>query len=227
MMAILSQWKLYGLESHFKDSPMNIDLNTPIQEAKYIVVDTELTGLDAKKASIISIGAIKMNGSTISLGDFFYRIVKTDTCVRESILIHEITPSESAECPDIGIIMKEFIDNCTNRVIVGHFIDIDMKFLNTQMKRLFRYKLENPSVDTYRIYKWMWKRQQRPDAFFEGGPDNKSLFELAKKFDIHVGGIHNAIYDAFVTAQLFQKFLHLLNKEGIKTLKDLLKIGEV
>jgi DNA polymerase-3 subunit epsilon len=210
-----------------KKGKEEIDRNLLIEEARYIVVDTELTGLDLKRDFIISIGAIKMNGGRIIFGDFFYRIVKTDICSKNAILIHEITPSESALCPDIKIIMKEFLDNCANRVIVGHFIDIDINFLNREIKRLYGYKLKNPSVDTYKLYKWIWKRQEKADAFFEGSPDNKSLFELSKKFGIPVGGVHNAIYDAFVTAQLFQRFLYILKQEGIKTLKDLLKVGQV
>ena len=40
-----------------------------------VVVDTELTGLDEKKDSIVSIGAVRMTGGRIELGDMFYRLV--------------------------------------------------------------------------------------------------------------------------------------------------------
>lgn len=204
----------------------DIDMHTPIEKAPYIVVDTELTGLDIKKDSIISIGAVKMTGTEISLGDFFYRIVQTEFCSKESILIHEITPSESAICPNIDKILREFQGHCKKRVIVGHFIDIDLKFLNREIKRLYKTKLKNPFIDTYNLYRWIWRKTEKPDAFFEGAPDVKSLFELAKKFGIPISGVHNAVYDAFVTAQLFQRFLYILKDQGIKKLKDLIKIGQ-
>lgn len=207
-------------------SAFDIDMDTPIEKTPYLIVDTELTGLDIKKDSIISIGAIKMTGSQISLGDFFYRVVQTEFCSRESILIHEITPSESAVCPDINKILKEFLDHCRNKVIVGHFIDIDLKFLNREIKRFYKTRLKNPFIDTYSLYKWIWRKKEKPDAFFEGSPDVKSLFELAKKFGIPVGGVHNAVYDAFVTAQLFQRFLYILKDLGIERLRDLIKISQ-
>ena len=47
----------------------------PIGEANYVVVDTELTGLNPRSDSIISIGAMKMLGSRIDLGNAFYRLI--------------------------------------------------------------------------------------------------------------------------------------------------------
>ena len=38
------------------------DLATPIDRCRYAVIDTELTGLDFKKDSIVSIGAVAMTG---------------------------------------------------------------------------------------------------------------------------------------------------------------------
>ena len=48
-------------------------------ECPYVVVDTELTGLDEKKDSIVSIGAVRMTGGRIELGDMFYRLVSPRT----------------------------------------------------------------------------------------------------------------------------------------------------
>jgi DNA polymerase III epsilon subunit-like protein len=48
-------------------------------DEKYVVLDTELTGLDEKKDSIVSIGAVRMHGGSIALGDTFYRLLKPET----------------------------------------------------------------------------------------------------------------------------------------------------
>ena len=37
-----------------------IDLSVPVATAQYVVMDTELTGLDYKLDSIVSVGAVKM-----------------------------------------------------------------------------------------------------------------------------------------------------------------------
>ncbi|MCI0469396.1 MAG: 3'-5' exonuclease [Nitrospirae bacterium] len=201
------------------------DINTPIELAEYAVVDTELTGLDIINDSIISIGGIRINGSKISLGDFFYRVVHADTCSRKSVVIHGITPSESEVCPNIEAILPEFISYCGSRVIVGHFVAIDGGFINKEMKRLYGSALENRFVDTYKIYRWLCRRRENPDAFYEGDAGAKSLLQIANEFGIYADGLHNAICDAFITAQLFQRFIYLLKQEGIKTLSDLMRIG--
>ncbi len=199
--------------------------DTPIELGRYVVVDLELTGLSLQNDSIISIGAIKMDGLKIRLGDFFYRVIQTDRCQKESILIHGITPSESSLCPDIKTILPEFLNYCSNRIMIGHFISIDAGFINRDLRRLYRKNLENPLIDTNKLYQWLKKKRLNPDAFYQDTAEGKSLLEMAKELDIPVSGLHNAIYDAFITAQIFQRFLYMLKAEGLKTIGELLKIG--
>ena len=93
-----------------KDRKLKIDKRTPVTEASYVVVDTELTGLDEKRDSIVSIGAVRMTGARIELGDTFYRLVSPRTELgSDSVVIHEITPSEVAEQPSIETVLDELL----------------------------------------------------------------------------------------------------------------------
>lgn len=201
--------------------------NKSINEAEYIVLDTELTGLNLKTDSIISIGALKMTGGRINVSNFFYRIVKPKAKVKgESIIIHGITPTEASECPDINTLLPEFLDFCKDSIIVGHFISIDMGFINRGMKKLYGSTMSNPMIDTHKIYQWIRQKEERSDAFYVGKPEDAGLFKLARQYEIPVKGMHNALNDAFVAAQLFQRFLSLLKGFGIRTTRDLLLIGK-
>jgi len=51
------------------------DLRTPIAAAEYVVFDTELTGMRSRKDSVVSIGAVRMAGSTILPGN-----ISTGSC---------------------------------------------------------------------------------------------------------------------------------------------------
>jgi DNA polymerase III alpha subunit (gram-positive type) len=53
-----------------------------------------------------------------------------------------------------------------------------------------------------------------------------SLFDLAKAFEISVETAHTAIGDAYVTAQLFQRFLPFLAQAGISNLAGLMRVGD-
>lgn len=202
------------------------DLSTPVEQASYVVFDTELTGLKPRKDSIVSIGAIRMTGGTISLGETYYRIVEPRTSLTgKSVVVHGITPTEAAEWPGIETLLPEFLAFCGNSILVGHVVSIDLSFINKDMKRMYGHSIANPAVDTVAIYQWIQKQEQKTCAYFAGSPDDTGLYALARCYGVSTGEAHNALGDAYVTAQLFQRFLGMLPQHGVRTLEDLLRIG--
>jgi len=198
-----------------------------IEDARFVVFDTELTGLNLRKDSIVSIGAVKMAGGRIHLGDYFYRLVRPETALTgKSILIHELTPDEVAVCPDIETLLPEFIDFCRNCVLVGHFVSLDLGFLNKELKRLYNRTLQSPAIDTQRIYRWLTKKKKNGCSYHEEKSEDLDLTSLAAKYRIPASRAHNALDDAYVTAQLFQRFLTELPGAGIHTIADLIQIGK-
>lgn len=208
-----------------KKKQKRIDERTPITEARYVVVDTELTGLDEKKDSIVSIGALRMTGGSIDLGGNFYRLISPRTELSAaSVVIHEITPSEVEAKPGIESVLAAFMEFCGDAVLVGHFISIDLSFLNREMKLNRRAGITNPALDTFSIYEWLRKRDKCRDC--SNTPSGGfRLYDIVKCFDIAVNGAHNAVMDAFTTAQLLQRFLPLLAEAGVHDIGDLLRIG--
>ncbi len=201
------------------------DPGTPITDGRYVLIDTELTGLDEHRDSIVSVGAVRMNGSRIDLGDTFYRLVSPRTRLKpESVIIHEITPSEVVASPDIGAVLAEFLGFCDDDVLVGHFISIDLAFLNREMRRLRKGEIRNGAIDTFSIYEWLRNREKSRDCFVTP-LEGYRLYDIIKCFGIEVNGLHNAVMDAYATAQLFQRFLPLLSEAGVKDMDDLLNAG--
>jgi DNA polymerase-3 subunit epsilon len=199
---------------------------TPLKEVDFVVFDTELTGLNLNADSIVSIGAVRMRGDRILIGETFYRLVAPRTALTaKSIVIHEITPSETAGSPGIETSLPEFLDFCGEAVIAGHVVSIDVGFVNREMKRLYGKVLHNRAVDTSKLYQWMRKKEEDVCAFHGGLPETNDLYTLAKKYHIPVQQAHNSLSDAFVTAQLLQRLLGELPKWGITTLGALLKCG--
>lgn len=200
-------------------------INRNIEESKFVVIDTELTGLNYKKDEIISIGAIKMTGKRIELGKIFYATVKPRNGIaKESILIHTIMPSEVKDKPSIDSVIIKFLDFCEDAIIVGHFLSLDMKFIKRELN-LLNLKLENLMVDTRTIYDWIEGQHLKVIGYDEVISGEKDLYSLAKKYNIIIPGAHNALIDAFITAQLFQRLLAQLHLMGIIKIKDLLRIG--
>jgi len=198
-----------------------------IGDAEYTVLDTELTGLDLKKDSIVSIGAVRMKGARIDIGASFYRLIHPPKEMdHKNILIHGITPSEVAQQPAIDAVLDEFSAFCGNSVIVGHFISLDIDFINKELKRTGRKNMKNAAVDTCKIYEWIKSNEGAFSRHYSARHDALDLFSLAREYNISFDEGHNAMSDAFNTAQLFQRFLSVLPRSGVKSIKDLLKIGK-
>ncbi len=192
---------------------------------QYVVIDTELTGLDEQKDSIISIGALKMDGRRIELGNAFHRLVKPKSHMSsESVVIHGITPSEVEKKPAIESVLREFLDFCGLNIIVGHFVSIDLSFINKEVSKVLGSILRNPVLDTCLIYEFLKKKYPRRECFVSYAGDSE-LYELARRFGIPFTGAHDALIDAFITAQLFQRFIPLLIGAGIRRIGDLISFG--
>jgi DNA polymerase-3 subunit epsilon len=196
-----------------------------VSKSRYVVVDTELTGLDPRKDGIVSIGALRMNGSRLEIGGSFHELVRPTAALDgKSVVIHGITPSQVESKPTIDPILSAFVGYCGNDVLVGHCLSIDLSFLNRESRRLFGTPLRNPVVDTLSVYGWLRSRQAGHPVF-SAPLSGMRLYDMAKGFGIACEGAHDALADAFITAQLFQRFIPILEGHGIRELDDLLRIG--
>ena len=221
MTAVMELFKRHAAENFCPGPAM------PIGQCRYVVMDTELTGLDVKKDSIVSVGAVAMVGTKIILGETFYEMVCPETALRsESIVIHGIMPSEVVGKPSIDDVLDDLLKFCEGAVVVGHFLSLDLSFLNKEMKRLHGGKFRQPVADTQRVHEWMQDQSRGSRGQYDAYEENKDLLSLAKKYHIQVSAAHNALMDAFITAQLFQRFLSYLPALGVRTVKDLLQIAK-
>lgn len=199
--------------------------NTPLQDLRYAVIDTELTSLDARKNRLLSIGAIAMDGMKIRFADQFYRVVNPGIEVpRESVMVHKLRPDDIEQGVAPAIAMTELREFISDRVLVGHFFHIDLKAMRKELGDQ-RHELDNPSVCTARVHRWI----------LQNGPQHEDLQErleridletLAKAYDLEFHDAHHALQDAFVTARLWQKQMAKLQSMGITTMAGLLRIAK-
>ncbi len=196
-----------------------------INYRKYVIVAAEFTGFDLQKDSLLSIGAIRMEGSRIELGKTFYRKLKPKNTLKLRALIsNSNTQYDIEEKPDIEEILKDFADFCGKDIIVGHSVLIGINFLDKVAGKIISPVFFNPMLDTSLIYEYLKKNHPLLKRFLSYSGDT-SLSKLARRFDISSGGSHDALKEAFITAQIFQRFIHMLFNLGIKKMEDLEIIG--
>lgn len=204
-----------------------VDPGLPLGKIPFVVIDTELTGLDMKRDSVISVGAVKMAGTRIELGRCFYRLVSPRADFkRESIVVHGITPDDVITKPALDVVAEELLAFCGDRILVGHFLSLDLGFLGREAPAVKAADLRRRAVDTCRIHSWVEQQRHRHAAGYTISEGALNLVALALSHGIRVDGAHNALTDAYITAQLLQRQLRTLPGLGVRTLGDLLRVGK-
>ena len=201
---------------------------TLISNASFVIFDTETTGLNLEKGDrILSIGAVRITGGRIHPGDAFYELIDPNGPIPiSSIFIHGITPDIANARPHISDIFLKFLTYIGCDIIMAYHASFDMRFLNYAMRNCFGFPIQNRVIDTALIAAWI-RRMEEVELVVPESSHDLRFDAIAAHFGITTQDRHTAFGDAMSTALLFQRFIHILDKNGIKTLRQLAKIAEV
>jgi DNA polymerase-3 subunit epsilon len=193
--------------------------DAPLEQVRFVVLDSETTGLDPRKDRIVTIGAIAVVNHEILLEDSFEALLKVQYN-SSAVTVHGVTREESQAGVDEPVALENFLKYLGDGVIVGHHIGHDVATFNAGYERHFGFRLENPSLDTMSLTLHLER-----DGAFAGRPpiQEYSLDGLCVLFDIIPHDRHTAPGDAFMTALVFQRLLRLAAKHQRTTLSRLLE----
>jgi DNA polymerase-3 subunit epsilon len=199
---------------------------TPIDQLRYVAVDTELTSLDRRSNRLLSVGAIAMDGSKIRLNEQFYRVANPGVPLpAPGVRIHGLRPHDIENADSPSAVLNDLRAFVGGAIVVGHFVGIDLKVIEKELGATGQV-LGNPAVDTARVHRWILRHGIYTEDLAVR-LDNVDLASLAKLYHIEVQQAHHALDDAFLTARLWQKQIHLLLRMNRCSLRHLLRIGGV
>jgi len=107
---------------------------TPVAQVRFVVLDTEATGLDTKRDRIITIGAVAVRADEIDLADAFEAMLKI-AHNQSAVTVHGITRDEAQDGMDEREALAAFLGYLGDGVIVGHHIGFDIEMLNQACQR--------------------------------------------------------------------------------------------
>ncbi len=191
--------------------------DVPAALVRFVVLDSETTGLDPRKDRLITIGAVAVEGGEILLEDSFEALLKVSHNT-SSVTVHGITREQSRHGLDEAEALRQFLPYLRDGVIVGHHIGHDVHMLNAGYQRHFGFSLQNLSLDTMDLTLHL-----EQDGAFAGRERIRSftLDALCELFHITPHDRHTAPGDAFLTAQVFLRLLRLAQKHGRQTLAQI------
>lgn len=205
---------IYGCEIYLVDDTNEIatgDTGKNLQE-DYVVFDIETTGFSPVKNRIIEIGAVKVSEGRIT--ERFSTFVNPKTPIPFEIeKLTGIHDDMVINAPTIEEVLPEFLKFCEGSVLVAHNANFDMSFIK-ENARILHYPDEFTYVDTVGIARLLLPNQAK-----------HTLDAVAKTLGVSLENHHRAVDDAGATAEIFVKFISMLEKEGAHTLKDVNRLG--
>ena len=115
--------------------------------------------------------------------------------------------------PKIEEILPQFMEFCGDSVLVAHNASFDMSFILENTRRL-NLPCTNTYIDTVGIARVLLPGQAK-----------HTLDAVAKTLNISLENHHRAVDDAEATAEIFQKFIPMLEEKEIRTLAGVNAMG--
>lgn len=206
---------IYGVEAYLVDDTKDIVVNSKNQSLldDYVVFDIETTGFSPEKNKIIEIGAVKVSDGKIV--DRFSTFINPQVPIPFRIeQLTSIRDDMVMDAPLVEEILPKFMEFCEGCVMVAHNADFDMSFIKKNCENLGMDC--TPSIlDTVALARVLLPQLNR-----------FKLDNVAKILGISLDHHHRAVDDAACTAEIFVKFITMLEERGIYTLDEVNKMAK-
>ena len=196
------------------------NLPSALDAVRFVVLDTECTGLDPKKDRILSIGAIPLQNGRFRVREVLELYLRQTYFDSRSVPIHGILPDGPHKRIPEKEALSMLLETLDNSIVVGHHTGFDLAVINQALSRHGLPKMKNPCLDTSRLY-----RKAMVQSPVNKPKEMYSLDELAQKFDLSRKDRHTALGDAYITAIIFMRILELLQKHRDLSTQELLRLN--
>jgi len=181
---------------------------TPLEAARWVVVDCETSGLDAARDRLLSVGAVAVSDRMVDLQDFFQANIRQDSAsARDNIVIHGIGADAQRGGRPLGEVMRELNAFVGERLPVAFHAPFDAAVLR-------RHGLATRA-------KWLDLAALAPALFPQQGRADSPLEHWLAAFGIAPRARHDALGDAFTTAQLLLVTLSEAKRQRVETVEAL------
>jgi DNA polymerase-3 subunit epsilon len=209
-------WTL-AVRSFFRRTKPTAEEIGSLDTGRYIVVDVETSGLDMRRDSLISIGAVEIVGGKLVVGRGFYGILRQERgSSRENILVHGIGSAKQEQGEPPGQLLMSFLEYVGSSPLIAFHSPFDQGFLRKAIRKRLGLPFANPFLDLA----WLL-----PGLF--GAPKGKrwGLDDWLEQFGLQVIHRHSADADALAAAQLFLRAVPAARNRGLTSFQDLSRLA--
>ncbi|HED08078.1 MAG TPA: hypothetical protein ENI57_08185 [Ignavibacteria bacterium] len=196
-------------------TPLHRQGDISLNDAEFCVIDTETTGLAARRNSIVEIGIVVVKNLKISAK--YHSMINPGRHIPANItMITGITNEEVRDAPFFEDIANDITEFINDKVLTAHNLSFDKSFLRKEF-----LSTENILPKVQELCTVKLARKVFPEL------RSKSLGPVCRHLRIKNSKEHRALSDAEATAKILIKMIKILRKEkGIKNLQELLDIQQ-
>ena len=194
------------------------DERAPFAEVRFSVVDTETTGLDPKRADLLSIGTCRVERGAITIADSIEISVRPAVpSGHDNVLLHGIGHAQQAAGGTKAEALATWLMAATPAVLVGYHALFDA----TVLARVAR-----ESLDVRLPLEWLDVGLLLPGLATDSASHTRvqPLDHWLDRLEIAIPGRHSAAADAYGTAQLFLVALRRAEARGIHDVRGLRRL---
>jgi DNA polymerase-3 subunit epsilon len=193
-------------------SPPGADV--PLEDAHFVVVDLETTGLSPRTSRICEIGAQRVRA--LELEDAFETLVDPRVALPAAVTsLTGIRAETLRGAPRAELAVRRLLAFAGDAAIVAHNARFDLAFLDREVELLTGRRIAAPVVDTV----WLARRLLGERTKKVG------LASLAHFFGVSTEPCHRALPDARATAEILVVLIGLAQERGARTLADLVELA--
>ncbi|MEV0294977.1 DEDD exonuclease domain-containing protein [Nocardia sp. NPDC050710] len=188
------------------------ELDTPLYDTTFVVVDLETTGTSPDGDAITEIGAVKVRGGEV-LGEFATLVNPGREIPPAVVHITGITTAMVYAAPRIEAVLPGFLEFAAGAVLVAHNARFDMAFLRAAAARSDTPWPNGPVLCTVKLARRVLTRDEAPSV---------RLGVLARVLGAGTEPTHRALDDARATVDVLHALIGRVGNQGVHSLTELM-----
>jgi DNA polymerase-3 subunit epsilon len=185
-----------------------------LEDATYVVVDLETTGLRPGQSGICEIGAVRLRGFEVE-AEFETLVDPGQPIAAGASAVTGLRNEHLRGAPRPAEAVRSFLAFAGDAVLVAHNARFDLAFLDRETERLTGSRIGSPVVDTVRLAR----------RLLAGRVAGFGLGQLAWFLGTAERPCHRALPDARATAELLLALIGLAQERGARTVADLTELA--
>ena len=165
---MLTSWNHYHNRRRLKDERYAFLFDSP-PEKELVCFDCETTGLEVKKAELLSIGAVKIKEHKILTSQKLELFLQPSRLIDEaSIKVHHLRHCDLKDGMEPNQAIRQFLRFIGSRPLVGYYLEFDVAMINKYLKPLLGIVLPNKKIEVSGIY---YEKKQSLSSAIEAGKE--------------------------------------------------------